>query len=170
MLMQSADCGFNFDWNQGLCGWQQTWANILAHHFSSVRPKCFRERERGEGGINDCHLVCQQHGSSRKVTLKSSCGHSMVPTARAYAGLCQELQTALTVGGTRSVFAQLGHSVWISEPSQCISREEWFIRYQLLVVLHNRGLSWWKHAQSSQLGKVSAIIWQISSLPLAHAC
>lgn len=75
-----------------ISSWLRTWANILAHHFSSVRPKCFREKR----GVNDCYLICQQHGSSRKVTLKSSCGHSMVPTARAYAGVCQEIQTAVS--------------------------------------------------------------------------
>lgn len=33
----------SLDWlKSGLCSWRQMWANILAHHFSSVRPKCFR--------------------------------------------------------------------------------------------------------------------------------
>lgn len=63
------------------------------------------------------HLVGQQHGSSRKVTLKSSCGHSMVPTARAYAGLCQETQTASSAAGTLSVFARVAN---FHPPSECI--------------------------------------------------
>lgn len=62
--------------------------NIPAHRFSSVTPPCVLKGR----GISDCHPVYQQHGSSRKVTLKSSCGHSMIPTTRAYAGLCHLLQ------------------------------------------------------------------------------
>lgn len=74
----------------------QLTANVGKH---SGPPFLLSETQvlQGKEGVNDCHLVCQQHGSSRKVTLKSSCGHSMVPTARAYAGLCQEIQTALSV-------------------------------------------------------------------------
>lgn len=50
--------------------------------------------------------MCQLHGSSRNVTLKSSCGHSMVPTARAHAGVCLE-HTASSVAGTLSMFARV---------------------------------------------------------------
>lgn len=80
---------FGLDWNQQLT------ANMGKH---SGPPFLLSETQvlQGERGVNDCYLICQQHGSSRKVTLKSSCGHSMVPTARAYAGVCQEIQTAVS--------------------------------------------------------------------------
>lgn len=74
----------------------QLTANVGKH---SGPPFLLSETQvlQGERVSMTCHLECQQHGSSRKVTLKSSCGHSMVPTARVYAGLCQEIQTALSV-------------------------------------------------------------------------
>lgn len=50
--------------------------------------------------------MCQHHGSSRNVTLKSSCGHSMVPIARAYAGVLSR-HTASSVPGTLSMFARV---------------------------------------------------------------
>lgn len=107
----------------------------------------------GIEGVNDCHLVCQQHGSSRKVTLKSSCGHSMVPTARAYAGLCQEIQASLS-----TELMNLNLSL----------ERNWCFTFKLCCVME--ACLWWKHAQSAELGQVSSIIWQIPSLSLAHAC
>lgn len=56
--------------------------------------------------------ACQQHGSSRKVTPKSSCGHSMVPTARAYAGVCPG-RMASSVAGTLSVFPR-AFAQWVN--------------------------------------------------------
>lgn len=87
---QPGDVGFNF-------GSTEASAGLTGKH--SGPPFLLSETRvlQGERASMTGHLVCQQHGSSRNVTLKSSCGHSMVPTARAYAGLCQEIQTALSV-------------------------------------------------------------------------
>lgn len=86
-----------------LSSWLGKRANIPAHHFILSETRALQ----GERPYR--HLVGQQHGSSRKVTLKSSCGHSMVPTARVYAGLCQEIQTASSASGTLSVFARVSN-------------------------------------------------------------
>lgn len=88
------------DWK---CG--QTFANL---------PFCLTEDKALQGKRMEHHSVCQRHRSSRNGTLKSSCGHSMVPTARAYAGVCldtrrlqpQELWACLHV---------CLHSDWISQ-------------------------------------------------------
>lgn len=91
-------------------------------------------------------------GHPGKVTLKSSCGHSMVPTARAYAGLCQEIQTALYVEELGACLHKWGTPCEFQTQVNVSLERNCFVRYPILVVLHNRGLSWWKHAQSSQFG------------------
>lgn len=104
----------------------------------------------GREGVNDCYLMSQQHGSSRKVTLKSSCGHSMVPTARAYAGLCQAIQTALSGTNPLSMSAQSGAApVWNSgRVNVCVEGKSVTLLFIVFVCI------WvvlrWKHAQSSQ--------------------
>lgn len=106
-------------------------------------PFCLTVDKALQGKRMERHWVCQHHGSSRKITLKSGCGHSMVPTARAYAGVC--LDTRLPQ--SQELWACLHvclHSGWISE--------HWFVRHLVLVM--------WKHAQSCQLSKDSAIISQ----------
>lgn len=50
--------------------------------------------------------MCQQHGSSRNVTPKSSCGHSMVPTARALAAVCRA-HAASSVAAAPSTFPRV---------------------------------------------------------------
>lgn len=74
------------------CG--QTLANL---------PFCLTEAKVLQGKRMERRCACQQHGSSRKVTPKSSCGHSMVPTARAPAAVCPA-HAASSPPATLSVF------------------------------------------------------------------
>lgn len=126
-------------------------------------PKCFRGRGR---------QWLSPSMSAAWVIQESYSQVKLWPFNGTYCkGICWSLSrgtNSFICRGTASMFAQVGHSVWISDPSQCISGEKLFGGF--LVVLHSGGLLRWKHAQSSQLGKDSAIIWQIPSLPLAHAC
>lgn len=149
-------------------------ANILAHHSLSVRPGCFGRRREVKGILSP---ICQQHGSSRKVTLKSSCGHSMVPTARAHAGLCQEIPTALPAVDLWTCLhvwrrgEKMPESFWIflylKNTFCCFVFLLWLSLLLFVIVKACDGgnmpkaLSW---------GKDWDIAWQISSLALAHAC
>lgn len=77
----------------------------------------------------------------------------MIPTAREYAGLCQELQTALSVVELGACLHKWGHDMWILR--HCISKS--FVSF--LVVLNDRkacrgGIT----LQSSQLVKVPAYL------------
>lgn len=97
----------SLDWLKSvICSWQQMWANILAHHFSSVRPKCFRERGR---------QWLSPSMSAAWVIQESYSQVKLWPFNGTYCkGICWSLSrdtNSFICHGTRSVFAQVGHSM-----------------------------------------------------------
>lgn len=152
-----------FDWlKSGLSSWQQMWANILAHHFSSVGPKCVRER-----GVITEYVSSMGHPgkllSSQVVAIQWYLlqGHML-----AFIKRYQQLYLPRSSERVCTCGAQpLNLRMDLHPGRDCLEV------VGFLVVMHTGyGLLRWKHAQSSQLGKDSDIIWQMSSLPLAHAC
>lgn len=72
----------------------------LTYHFASMKPKPFRERGRSVAAS------VSSMGHPENATPKSSCGHSMVPTARAHAAVCRA-HTASSVAAAPSTFPRV---------------------------------------------------------------